>query len=391
MGANNAQINTSAGATRRAFIATIRVACAMAAAQSALSHADPWRCGARAERAPGRRAPARAQARLRAEHGWDTDRGGDPWSAGSASPRTARRCLRLSAQFARYAAATLRTATLAKFHARVGWLTMLVFLSTGMWMRLGAPGVPPVDLAHRVFFRTHHLYLLAAALVQLLVASQLRAIRPLPPRRPRLQLAASTLLLAAPPLLFLGFATEHTADGLRGEATSLGWFASLGALAAIWVKRNKRGPMDAQLAAELVAGRGIVGNANQGGRRQVTLIEEEVWAAMMAELGGALPTAARRANLVLRGLPLAGSRGRQLRIGACVLRINGETKPCERMDEALPGLRALMFPEWRGGAFAEVVTGGVIRLGDAAEWVAHPTDEAQTDTAPLSSSAYSCP
>lgn len=145
--------------------------------------------------------------------------------------------------------------------------------------------------------------------------------------------------------------------------------SNAGTLAAIWIKRCKRGPMDAALAGELVADRGLVGNANQGGRRQVTLIEEEVWAALMGELGGRLPSSTRRANLVLRGAPLRDSRGRELRIGGCVLRINGETKPCERMEEALPGLRALMFPDWRGGAFVAVVAGGTIRVGDAVYWV----------------------
>jgi len=163
-----------------------------------------------------------------------------------------------------------------------------------------------------------------------------------------------------------------------------------GTLVAIWRKRAKRGPMDGAIAGELVAGQGLVGNANQGGRRQVTLIEEEVWASLMDELGAAAPTAARRANLVLRGLPLAGSRGRELAIGPCRLRVLGETKPCERMDEAVPGLRRLMFPDWRGGAFAEVLVGGTIRVGDAAEWVTRPASEGD-GAYPLTSSAMSCP
>jgi MOSC domain-containing protein YiiM len=139
-------------------------------------------------------------------------------------------------------------------------------------------------------------------------------------------------------------------------------------LKAIWVKRAHRGKMDAADAVRLEAGRGIVGNANQGGKRQVTLIEEEVWSALMASLGGGASPAARRANFLVEGLPLRDTRGRVLRIGACRLRILGETKPCERMDEVIPGLQELMYGDWRGGAFAEVLDGGDARVGDQIEW-----------------------
>jgi len=105
----------------------------------------------------------------------------------------------------------------------VGWVTVVAFLATGLFMRLGYPGVATPDLAHRVFFRTHHLYLLAAGLVNLLAGSARCTARPAAPL-PRLALAASTLLLVAPPLLLLGFATEHVTPALRGEATSFGWY-----------------------------------------------------------------------------------------------------------------------------------------------------------------------
>src|SRR5689334_13605292 len=100
-------------------------------------------------------------------------------------------------------------------------------------------------------------------------------------------------------------------------------------LEAIWIKRMRRGPMDPVARAMLVAGRGLEGNANQGGRRQVTIIEREAWDEVMTELGAALSPAARRANLMLSGIQLAQTRGRILRIGSARLRMYGEAKPCE--------------------------------------------------------------
>ena len=141
-----------------------------------------------------------------------------------------------------------------------------------------------------------------------------------------------------------------------------------GTLERIWIKRNKLGPMDPATAAVLRANRGIVSNANQGGRRQVTLLEGERWNEHMAALGASLDPSVRRANLLVRGLPLAGTRGRILRIGAVRLQIAGETKPCHQMDEALAGLQAVMRPNWGGGAFAVVLDGGQIAVGDALEW-----------------------
>lgn len=131
--------------------------------------------------------------------------------------------------------------------------------------------------------------------------------------------------------------------------------------------------MDPVERSRVVAGRGLTGNANQGGRRQITLIEREIWERLMHEVGAAGRAdrpgpSSRRANVMVRGLSLADSRERILRLGEVRVRVLGETKPCERMDEAWPGLREAMFGSWRGGAFGEVLDDGEIRVGDPVAW-----------------------
>ena len=142
----------------------------------------------------------------------------------------------------------------------------------------------------------------------------------------------------------------------------------MGTLERIWIKRAKRGPMDPADVATLESGRGLNGNANRGGRRQVTIISRERWTELMETLGADLDPATRRANLLVSGIDLRNSRDRVLRIGAARLRINGETRPCERMEEAHRGLQAAMRERWGGGAFAEVLEGGEIRVGQSVEW-----------------------
>jgi MOSC domain-containing protein YiiM len=143
----------------------------------------------------------------------------------------------------------------------------------------------------------------------------------------------------------------------------------MGEIVAIWLKRFKRGPMDPVTEAEAVQGRGLKTNANQGGKRQITLIDESRWREVQDELGIELDPRTRRATLMLRGIDLERTNGRLLRLGDVVVRIYGETRPCNQMEDAQPGLLAALSPRWRGGAFAEIVTGGIIRVGDRAEWL----------------------
>lgn len=120
--------------------------------------------------------------------------------------------------------------------------------------------------------------------------------------------------------------------------------------------------------AVLVPGKGIEGDVNTSRRRQVTIIEREMWDAMMKELGANASPAGRRANFMVSGVTLADTRGKVLKVGGVRLAIGGETTPCERMDEYLPGLRAAMKPNWGGGAFAQVLDDGIVTVGDAVEF-----------------------
>jgi len=50
-------------------------------------------------------------------------------------------------------------------------------------------------------------------------------------------------------------------------------------LERIRIKRRRRAPTEAVERATLVPGSGIEGNADRGGRRQVTILAAERWAA----------------------------------------------------------------------------------------------------------------
>jgi MOSC domain-containing protein YiiM len=141
-----------------------------------------------------------------------------------------------------------------------------------------------------------------------------------------------------------------------------------GRLERMWVKRAHRGPMDPVDQTELIEGQGMEDSANLGSHRQVTVIALERWLEIMAELEADVDPSARRADLMVSGVDFERSRGRLLKVGECVIRVGGEVRPCERMDEAFRGLRDAMTPRWGGGVWADVVRGGPIAVGDPVSW-----------------------
>ncbi len=137
----------------------------------------------------------------------------------------------------------------------------------------------------------------------------------------------------------------------------------------IWLKRAHTGPMDVAERATLVVDVGLEGNTEQGGKRQVTIISRERWAAAEAALSAEVEPSLRRANLLVSGVDLEDSRGKVLCIGNCRIAIRGETRPCELMDKQHMGLRRALDEHWGGGAYGEVIAGGEIAPGDPVAWL----------------------
>ena len=144
-----------------------------------------------------------------------------------------------------------------------------------------------------------------------------------------------------------------------------------GRVEALWVKRAHRGPMDEVDEAPFIARRGLAGNADIGGRRQVTIIDRARWIEATTPLGDVDPVL-RRANVMVSGIDLEASRGRLLQIGDATMRVNGETRPCRSLEFARAGLQHALDAHWGGGIYAEVVEGATVRVGDAVRW-AEPT------------------
>lgn len=115
--------------------------------------------------------------------------------------------------------------------------------------------------------------------------------------------------------------------------------------------------------------RGAVASTKKTRKRQVSIMEIESWQAALDDLDVSAAERpawfARRANLLVEGLRLPREPGRVIAIGA-TLRIETtvETEPCGRMDALLPGLKATLMPDWRGGVCGRVLTDGDIAIGD---------------------------
>ena len=125
-----------------------------------------------------------------------------------------------------------------------------------------------------------------------------------------------------------------------------------------------------RLARANIGNAGVTGDVpRKNPRRQVTVVAREAWEQTCAELAAAVSWTARRANLLVEGVNLERTTGKRLRIGAVLLEITGETKPCSNMDRQHPGLQAALTPNWRAGVTCHVLEPGEVKVGDAVEFI----------------------
>lgn len=160
-----------------------------------------------------------------------------------------------------------------------------------------------------------------------------------------------------------------------------------GRLEAIWLRPARGVPAVGVSEALAVAGRGLQGDRSAnggrgGGRRQLTLLQQEHLPVVAALLGQpTLDAALLRRNLVVSGLNLLAARSPmpqvplRLWLGEEVeLELTGPCDPCSRMETALgPGGYAAL--RGHGGVTARVLRSGRLRVGDAVRCLAVESPE----------------
>ena len=147
-----------------------------------------------------------------------------------------------------------------------------------------------------------------------------------------------------------------------------------GRLIGIARHAEPKGAMETLDAAVISPGEGVRGDyrgALKPGRNrgEVAVMTQEAWSAATREVTRTdLGWWNRRANLLVEGVDLPREEGAMIRLGGgVVLEVTGETDPCFRMDEIVPGLQAALTPDWRGGVRTRVISGGPIAVGDEVE------------------------
>lgn len=164
---------------------------------------------------------------------------------------------------------------------------------------------------------------------------------------------------------------------VKNEVAQSMW---IGNVAGLYIAYSAGEPMVSLNEATLVEGRGIEGDRyyNHVGTHsaadddepsyEVTLIESETIEALRRDKKMELDAGAPRRNIVTKGFALNHLVHRTFRIGEVILRGIALREPCPNLVETASH-KLMVGLIHRGGLGAQVLKGGVIRVGDIIEEV----------------------
>lgn len=147
-----------------------------------------------------------------------------------------------------------------------------------------------------------------------------------------------------------------------------------GSVVSIHTSPEAAEPMDSLIEVQAMAGAGLVGDRYFRGvgtystegevGRQITLIESEALEAASAETGMTIQPRDSRRNIVTHGVSLNDFVRREFRVGEVRLRGVELCEPCSHLAQLAgkPMLRSLVH---RGGLRADILSDGMIRVGDS--------------------------
>lgn len=146
-----------------------------------------------------------------------------------------------------------------------------------------------------------------------------------------------------------------------------------GTVDSIHITAAASAPMVSVNEVHAVVGKGLEGDryfkeagtySNQpGSGRNVTLIELETIEALKRDYGVELDSKDSRRNIATRGVTLNHLVGQEFKVGEITLRGTRLCEPCSHLEKLTTRgvMRSLIH---RGGLRAEILTDGMIRVGD---------------------------
>jgi len=154
------------------------------------------------------------------------------------------------------------------------------------------------------------------------------------------------------------------------EQKSIAYLTSQNAQAGevVWmgVRPARAADLQSVVKVEAVASQGLEGDhySSKGGKRQVTLIQQEHITAVASMVGAnEIHPGLLRRNIVIKGLNLLALKDKKFQLGEAVLEYTGLCHPCSRMEENL-GEGGYNAMRGHGGITARILEGGLISIDD---------------------------